>query len=188
MFGDPLDYTDDEKRALTINLLGVTREVHAGDWGARPVDTATLCDLHRRVFGGVRDHAGKPRSGNWGSNYLTFGPNRSVKRHDVQIELENAFMRAGRCIRDAQTNPEAPDYDSAAIHIAVWLHAEIVRIHPFEDGNGRSSRLVMAHVLVILGLQPIPVEAVKHEYCAALNRFFRDKDIRPLRDLFLQLA
>ena len=30
-----------------------------------------------------------------------------------------------------------------AIELAAWTHAEFVKIHPFSDGNGRTSRLIM---------------------------------------------
>lgn len=26
---------------------------------------------------------------------------------------------------------------------AAWIHAEFVKIHPFQDGNGRTARLMM---------------------------------------------
>ncbi len=39
---------------------------------------------------------------------------------------------------------DLPEKDAAnAIKLAAWTHAEFVRIHPFTDGNGRTSRLIM---------------------------------------------
>lgn len=69
----------------------------------------------------------------------------------------------------------------------MWLHAEIVRIHPFEDGNGRTSRLIANHILVRHGLLPVAIEAVKQEYTDALNLYFREKDLQPLTDLYVSL-
>ena len=68
-----------------------------------------------------------------------------------------------------------------------WTHAEVIRIHPFEDGNGRSSRLMMSHILIGLGMSPIPVEAAKDEYNEALNVYFASSNQMPLLDLFLRL-
>ena len=34
------------------------------------------------------------------------------------------------------------------IELAAWTHAEFVRIHPFLDGNGRTSRLLMNYQLL----------------------------------------
>ena len=38
-----------------------------------------------------------------------------------------------------------------SIELAAWTHAEFVRIHPFIDGNGRTSRLLMNYQLLIHG-------------------------------------
>ena len=37
------------------------------------------------------------------------------------------------------------------IELAAWSHAEFVRIHPFIDGNGRTSRLLMNLYLLRYG-------------------------------------
>ena len=41
------------------------------------------------------------------------------------------------------------------IELAAWTHAEFVRIHPFLDGNGRTSRLLMNYRLMENGFLPI---------------------------------
>jgi Fic family protein len=77
-------------------------------------------------------------------------------------------------------------YDLEAVRVAVWAHAEIIRVHPFEDGNGRS-RLCANHLLVQLGLRPVAIEAVKQEYTEALNHYYVAGELEPLLDLYLQL-
>ncbi|OLN33082.1 filamentation induced by cAMP protein Fic [Desulfosporosinus metallidurans] len=37
------------------------------------------------------------------------------------------------------------------IELAAWTHAEFVKIHPFVDGNGRTSRLIMNDQLMVNG-------------------------------------
>ena len=39
---------------------------------------------------------------------------------------------------------------------AAWLHHRFVQIHPFEDGNGRTARLLMSYVFARRG-EPTPV-------------------------------
>ncbi len=60
--------------------------------------------------------------------------------------------------------PLAPEVEAA------WLHHEFVRIHPFQDGNGRISRLLMAFAYAKAGEFPpvIPVEN-KPSYIDALE-------------------
>jgi len=75
-----------------------------------------------------------------------------------------------------------------ALRVAVWAHVEVVRIHPFEDGNGRTSRALMSWVLVRLGLRPIALEAPRQEYHRFLNHYYKTHDILPLLDLVLRMA
>lgn len=179
-------YSSTENERLAHQLRSLVEDCHAGRlW---PVAVGRLCEIHRRLFDGVRDHAGRVRAKGYGDEHLTFGPNRSVHRDRVQRELDDIFRQLDRSVESFLANPEAPEYERTAVHVAVWAHAEVVRIHPFLDGNGRTSRLLMNAVLVGLGLRPIAVEAVKQEYNEVLNLYFRHKDIQVLIDLMLQLV
>ena len=53
---------------------------------------------------------------------------------------------------------------------AAWLHHRFVRTHPFQDGNGRVSRLLMAYAYVKRSLPPPIVSAdEKLAYILALE-------------------
>ena len=95
------------------------------------------------------------------------------------------FAAAAISIRSCDENPDALNYERGAFYIAVWLHARVVEVHPFEDGNGRTSRLLLNVVLIRLGLPPVVPEVPKQEYNEALNNFFRTKELEPLVDLLL---
>lgn len=105
----------------------------------------------------------------------------------MEAELGALFERMRYKLRELGDNIEALNYEEEALRFALWAHAEIIRIHPFEDGNGRSCRLLMDHLLVALSLQPIPVEACKQEYIEALNTYMLTRNMQPLLDLFLRL-
>jgi Fic family protein len=83
---------------------------------------------------------------------------------------------------------DAPDYEESALRFSLKCHADFVKIHPFEDGNGRTSRLLLSILLVRLGLRPIPIEAPKREYTDALNYYFMKLDTGRLFELYLRLA
>lgn len=130
-------YSPAEDERLALQLRSITADCHAGAlW---PVSVDGLRAMHRRLFEGVRDHAGRCRAWAFGDEYLTFGPNRSVHRDRVQVELEEVFQKLDRSVQSFLANPDAPEYERSAVHVAVWAHAEIIRIHPFLDGNGRTS-------------------------------------------------
>jgi Fic family protein len=185
---DPVrTYTPEEQSQLTLQLQTITRRVHAGELRGRSLGVDVLRELHEALFLGVRDHAGRMRRRGWGSEYLTFGPNRSVSRDEVERELQAALASADRELRMVRDQRDDERFELAALTLAVRAHAEIVRIHPFEDGNGRTARLCAGFLLVELGLRPVPIEAVKQEYTEALNTYFRDRDLEPLVDLFVAL-
>lgn len=57
------------------------------------------------------------------------------------------------------------------VEVACWAHNLLVQIHPFTDGNGRTSRLVMNWLLLKGKLPPAIIEARNKEaYYAAIEK------------------
>lgn len=57
------------------------------------------------------------------------------------------------------------------VQLAALVHYRFVRIHPFDDSNGRTSRLLMNYYLMRNGYAPIVIESSdKKNYLTALNR------------------
>lgn len=56
------------------------------------------------------------------------------------------------------------------VDYAATLHRDFIFIHPFEDGNGRTARLIMNHALLSKGYPPVIIPVTfKHEYTQALE-------------------
>ena len=66
---------------------------------------------------------------------------------------------------------------------AAWLHHRFVRTHPFQDGNGRVARLLMAYVYLGRG-EPLPVISASYKfmYIWALENADRG-DLKSFSDL-----
>lgn len=180
-------YTDDENERLTQNLRSVVEAVHAGALRVRPLYVDLLTDLHRAVFTDVRGHAGRLRSPGFGAEVLRFGPQYSVHRRDVARELDQLFRWLRLAVDALEDNRDAEGYELAAFQVAARAHVGLIRIHPFEDGNGRSSRLLLDVLFVRLGFRPVSFDVVREEYIGTLEAAFAG-DEGPLVDLCVRLA
>lgn len=75
-----------------------------------------------------------------------------------------------------------------AIELAAWTHAEFVRIHPFEDGNGRTSRMIMNYQLIASGFLPVSIAKENRlEYFEALEEYAMEDNITPFADMIAEL-
>ena len=108
-FQDPVRaFTPEEDERLALNLRRVTDAVFHGALNDRQPDTALLQDLHRAIFDGVRDHAGRIRRSDFGQEHLAFGPNRSEHRSRVPLLLGELFANVRRSIASFDDNPNDP--------------------------------------------------------------------------------
>lgn len=66
-------------------------------------------------------------------------------------------------------------------------HYQLVTIHPWVDGNGRMSRLVMNHLQFEFGLVPVKiVKEDKAEYIQALIDFREQESLEPFREFMVE--
>lgn len=78
--------------------------------------------------------------------------------------------------------------DLNVIELAAWTHAEFVRIHPFTDGNGRTSRMVMNYQLMSNGFLPVSIAKENRlEYFEALETYAVDGDLTPFAEMIAEL-
>ena len=74
-------------------------------------------------------------------------------------------------IKEKELNP---------IEFAAWTHTEFVRIHPFVDGNGRTSRLIMNYQLLLNGYLPVSVAKENRlDYYNTLEQYAVNGDLKP---------
>jgi Fic family protein len=114
---------------------------------ATPIEESTVRELHRRIvfrsqpaIGGIYRKLPRRVSG----SPVVF-PNAAKV-----LELMKSF---GERLAHAQVEPAA-SFDA---------HFELVAIHPFADGNGRTARLLMNLLLLRQGYPPVAVRPVERK-------------------------
>ena len=72
------------------------------------------------------------------------------------------------------------------VEFAAWAHRRLVDIHPFQDGNGRTARLLMNLILINRGYCIVTIPPVlRHEYITALQQ--AQRSTRPSDAAFVRL-
>ena len=74
-------------------------------------------------------------------------------------------------------------YNNQDIDISVLaeFHARYERIHPFQDGNGRTGRLILFRECLKNGILPVVIEdANRNEYLDALKEYGEEKSLNKL--------
>ena len=96
----------------------------------------------------------------------------------VQDEMDRFFALHGEVERERY-----PVYVEAA-----WMHHRFVRTHPFQDGNGRVSRMLMAYAFIRRGEPPPVITAVgRNDYIDVLETA-NTGDLRAFSDYLGRLA
>lgn len=121
-----------------------------------PVTTAVIRNLHRGVVGNV-EYAGQ-----WREHPVYITGSRHVPPNYVKVpELMDGMISTYETSRATQ-HP---------VTTAAKLHFDLVRIHPFVDGNGRTARLLANLDLIRNGFAPVLIEKEdRAEYFAVLER------------------
>lgn len=75
------------------------------------------------------------------------------------------------------------------IEFAAWTHAEFVKIHPFPDGNGRTSRLIMNYQLMLSGFPAISISKDNRIlYFNALEDYAVNNNLALFADMIAELV
>lgn len=163
-----ITYRHDLNEAEQTNIAAGT----VWAWRVRRRDLLTeefLRQLHKRLFGDVWA---------WAGEFRRTERNIGIEPVRIPVELRTAFDDARYWIEHKTFPPD---------EIAVRLHHRLVAIHPFPNGNGRTTRLMGDLAVMRLGREPftwgrlnlIDVSETRTEYIAAL-RAADNHDIEPL--------
>lgn len=143
-----------------------------------------LLDLNKKLFQYAHypEEAGKTRIDN---NLVLEAKFETVDWREVAAELVKLQNPVEDLVRDADRLTI-----SEYVLQALKIHHRITQIHPFRDGNGRSSRAMLNWMLRKKGLPPIYFKfPEKESYYMALERADKHRDYSELlritiRELF----
>jgi cell filamentation protein len=161
-----------EERELT-RVAGWALHSYEND---RSISAGDLCDLHKRWLADVYAWAGSYRQVNVSKGGFMFAAATQVPR------LMEIFQ--ADCL--AKYTPLRSSQHDVPLALAE-THTELLLIHPFREGNGRTARLLARLMAAQAGIEIAKFDAlVKHrreEYFAAV-RAGLDRNYVPMRKLF----
>jgi len=108
----------------------------------KDIKDADILMLHRITLKGISNYwAGRYKTS---QNRILGSKLKTTPPHKVGSEMSNLVYLINN-------NPEKYN----AVELASFAHHELVKIHPFVDGNGRTARLVCNLILMSKGYPPI---------------------------------
>jgi len=133
------------------------------------LSVSAMSKLHEKMFGDVWE---------WAGQFRKTEKNIGIAPHQIQSQLLHCCENT-----EYQMDDKSVDLDE----IAVRLHYEITRIHPFPNGNGRYARLSADLLLEFQGRKPFSWRgkdlakdlSVRKAYITALKKA-DSGDIMPL--------
>lgn len=150
-----LEETASRAEREVLNLLRADDFLNQTVEDGVPLDPGLVRQTQRHVLDGIHSNAGAYRQG---SIELPGAPFRPPSASDVGPLME------GICDRFGQAEGLHP------IVQAGWLHAQFTMVHPFDDGNGRTGRLLQDWSLMRRGMFPTGISsAMKDDYYEALE-------------------
>lgn len=133
------------------------------------LDEALIKEIHRKVL--YYDETMRPGEYRTVNIIIRDAEHHPPKAHHLDRFLQAYYQR----LQSSWSHPIAK---------ASFAHAELTKIHPFTDGNGRTSRLVMNYVLLQAGIPPVAITNTgKAEYFDTLAIYDETNDIQPLQSL-----
>lgn len=172
---DPENIAEEEYRGFLRAEIKFESELD----GITTFDWDLLSSIHRTALGHLYEFAGELRQVNLSKGGFMFPAAKFLK--SAVKEFEKTFLKS---LPDSFEN-----YEHLVKHLAP-LHAELLFIHPFREGNGRTSRLFADLIALKSGFERFNFEKIDEnrmpDYIAAVQSA-ADKNYEPMITLFKSL-
>lgn len=134
-----------------------------------------ILKLHKITFETSKSFAGRFRSN---GQEVYVGGHQGTPSQLVFNEVKNLVEVYNKQVK-------AGNY--ASLWLACLLHNEFEMIHPFEDGNGRTGRLLINYVSLKHDLPPVDVKFEdRFEYYDTLVAYEKTHDVKPATDFIIK--
>ena len=151
------------ERAESEALLAATQQIIDETTVDERFTADDVCRIHRRWLAEIYEWAGEYRSVNIAKGEFMFAAAAQVPR--LMQEFERGPLRQ-------YTPCQFGSLDEQATALAI-VHAELILIHPFREGNGRCARLLATLMGLQAGLPALDFGGIrgvkKQRYIAAIH-------------------
>lgn len=173
------------KRTLTEQLMNVDLKKaydEGREWIANhpKIDIASLCDLSSKVL----EHTGAKYNYPGGSFDSSKGELRKISVHatggESYMDCRKVPSKLALFCDELNSRRKTIDKEDVAgvYDLSFWAHSELVTIHPWADGNGRMSRLLMNLLQWEYDVLPMKLlKEDKQEYINALKEARKENDV-----------
>ncbi len=166
-----MDLAEAEQYALAIPEIG-------GRFDQKHCFTAAdICELHNVWLGDIYVWAGQYRQVNVSKGGFAFAAARYIPK--LMQELEKGALR--------KYTPCTFNTDEEIIEALAVVHAELMLIHPFREGNGRAGRLFVVLMAFQAGLPGLDFSGIRgnkrQEYFTSVQES-ASRDYEPMKRIF----
>ena len=188
------DWSDDLERAPGATELIFKGHLRLERWLRQRAQFTLLSvslfeGFHRTIFWAVwPDFAGRLRgpSPTYIHRNVTFGRYRGTHADGVVAECEQLAQRLVVLTKqlDELRAGSSPDgFRDEVLKVAAYGHCELIRIHPFVNGNGRTAREIANYFAWRYGISPFSFARPQGEYLAAIRGWLDYKNIDGMVDV-----
>ncbi len=165
------------QRAESVALLTATNQLIDETTETQRFTAFDISNIHRRWLGAIYSWAGEYRSVNIAKRDFMFAAADQVPR--LMREFEQGPLR--------DYTPCSFDVVQEQEEALAVVHAELILIHPFREGNGRCARVLATLMALQAELPPLDFSGVqgkeRRRYIAAIHQAM-ERNYEPMKEVF----
>lgn len=163
------DFLDAQNHADAIDILF---DIVANK---RAISESLIKEINALLLNGVRKTPARTLAGDMVSKQVNAGEYKTLPNHVLKqdgtmhryVLPEQVSVQMDELVEYIK----ADSHDLPAVVMAAIAHYNMVRIHPFDDGNGRGARILMNLILMRAGFFPAVIKREsKRQYLLALEQ------------------